>query len=456
MNKTTLETKLFMMFFVMFSWIAISLGIYFYSIDKIKNSGDDIFNKGLKQVTTLHKLNEIYSINILDTLKEFNDKKISYSDSVEILNLSTELVKKSWENYKNEVNDHKKRKLIEKIEKQNSYIFQKIEDFDKFSTLSNISPHITALSIYLDSLIELHLEKAREDKKKSDKNYNQTVTFIAMVSIVLFLLIILLLKPIITNIRKDEEFLKERIEKEVEKNRAKSALIMQQSKMTAMSELVNSLSHQWRQPLNSISLLVQNIELRYEMNSLKSEELSGYIQEIDSQITFMSDTINQFVSYIKGNKIKNKFYFREVLEKSQEMLSAKLFNEKIDVSVDYEDFSLNTNRNGFLEVIVNILKNSIDAFGRNNICENRKIYIETKVLLSSIELTFKDNAGGMDEKNLSRATEPYFTTDFKERGKGLGLYIVKMVIEEWLFGNLIIRNNDDGLLISITIPKEKD
>ncbi len=95
--------------------------------------------------------------------------------------------------------------------------------------------------------------------------------------------------------------------------------------------------------------------------------------------------------------------------------------------------------NEFLQVIINILNNSKDEFERKEF-EKKYIFIDTKITEDETIVIIKDNAGGIEEEIINRVFEPYFTTKFKSKGTGIGLYMSKEIIEKHMNGSLIVKN----------------
>ena len=97
--------------------------------------------------------------------------------------------------------------------------------------------------------------------------------------------------------------------------------------------------------------------------------------------------------------------------------------------------------NEFLQVIINILNNSKDEFERKEF-EKKYIFIDTKITQDEIIISIKDNAGGIEKEVINRVFEPYFTTKFKSKGTGIGLYMSKEIIEKHMNGNISVKNEN--------------
>jgi len=235
-------------------------------------------------------------------------------------------------------------------------------------------------------------------------------------------------------------------------------LLIQQSKHSAMGEMTSMLAHQWRQPLNIISSLIQEIEIKKEMKILKDEEFFKNTKEIKNTLTHMSLTINDFSDFFKPNKLKNKFYIDKAIKESIKLIEKRLekYNIKCKVSLykvkNDSDLLIKSFENEFKNVVVNLLNNSIDAFSLKSI-DNKLIEINIFSNKKEIKIDFIDNAGGINENISNSLFEPYVTTKEDLNGSGLGLYMSKIIIEQNMKGSIIAKNIDKKAVFSLVLEK---
>ncbi len=78
--------------------------------------------------------------------------------------------------------------------------------------------------------------------------------------------------------------------------------LMQQNSPAAMGEMIGSIAHQWRQPLNNVALIIQGIQLQYDSGRLTSEELHNDIHEVMEVLLQMSRTIDDFHDFSRRIK----------------------------------------------------------------------------------------------------------------------------------------------------------
>jgi signal transduction histidine kinase len=125
------------------------------------------------------------------------------------------------------------------------------------------------------------------------------------------------------------------------------------------------------------------------------------------------------------------------------------FNFNIDSQIKYFGY-----KNEFSQVILNIINNSKDALIEKNI-ENKLIDISVNEDEKNLIIIIQDNAKGVQEADLKKIFELYFSTKNSINGSGLGLYISKIIINEHFNGEIIAYNGIDGLEIIIKIPRNE-
>ena len=261
----------------------------------------------------------------------------------------------------------------------------------------------------------------------------------------------------ITAIKQSERELEEKVKAEVDKNRAKDKLLVQQNKLAAMGEMIGAIAHQWRQPLNNISLILHFVRDNFDNNKLSKEMISGYLDRGKKQIEYMSHTIDDFRNFYKPSKKKDKFDIKKALYSTIEIVNAKPKQTDLHVEVVVEDFILNSYENEFKQAVLNIISNAKDAiFSKKE--KNKEfrgiIYLVGKKYKNSYEITISNNGGEIKKEILDRIFEPYFTTKFEKQGTGIGLYMTKMIIENSMAGSIEVKNIVDGVEFKIILPIE--
>jgi signal transduction histidine kinase len=244
--------------------------------------------------------------------------------------------------------------------------------------------------------------------------------------------------------------LENRILEEVAKNNQKEHILIQQSRLAAMGEMIASIGHQWRQPLNRLSLSIQEVREALKFGELNDQFIDSFTRESLIQINHMSQTINDFRKFYRPNKEPRAFEVSESIEDALSIFSSSLKNHGIEVEFEYRGQQMAYGfPNEYSQVVLNILTNAKDAFVQNDISK-RKMLINIEESKDKLIAVFTDNAGGIDPLILCKVFDPYFTT--RPQGTGLGLYMTKMIIEN-MNGNVSVENTSDGARFSLTVPK---
>ena len=243
-----------------------------------------------------------------------------------------------------------------------------------------------------------------------------------------------------------------RVKKEIAKNEEKRQVMFWQSRLASLGEMLANIAHQWRQPLTELNLTIFNMN-KAVLNEDKHEVLKLYT-ESKSLIKNMSKTIDDFTNFFKPGKEKSLFSVNESINEALLLLEKLITSEMISVKTDLEDVKVLGISNELTQVIINLIKNSSDAFVQNSILI-REISITLKARDEFVLIEVQDNAGGIKEKNVYKVFEPYFTTKHTSQGTGLGLFMSKMICEKGMNGSLDVVSKKNTTTFSIKIPTEQ-
>ncbi len=228
-------------------------------------------------------------------------------------------------------------------------------------------------------------------------------------------------------------------------------LLIEQSRMAAMGEMISMIAHQWKQPLASIAAAISNLKFRLEIDKIDKESLQNKLVDMDKYIIYMSETIDDFRNFFKKDKEKMLVSLDYIVDISLEMLNKPLSNIKV-TNKKTKLNKLYIYKNELLQVMLNILNNSQDAFNENKI-ENPTINISYKETHNEQIIIIKDNAGGIPKNIIDKIFDPYFTTKEKRNGTGLGLYMCKTIIEKHFKGEIKVKSEKQNTSFKIIINK---
>ncbi len=226
--------------------------------------------------------------------------------------------------------------------------------------------------------------------------------------------------------------------------RKKEQLLIHQSRLAAMGEMIGNIAHQWRQPLNTLGLIVQSMQFFSDISVLPKEELNAHVKKAMEVIRHMSQTIDDFRDFFKPEKEMVPFHVREVVTKTISLVEGS-FNSigvKIELNVMGDPFVTGF-PNEYSQVLLNIMINARDALVERTITDP-KVVISIREADGKSLVTVSDNAGGIPGEIMEKIFDPYFTTKGPDKGTGLGLYMAKVILEQKMKGKLRVSNTDRG------------
>ncbi|MFA7083750.1 MAG: HAMP domain-containing sensor histidine kinase [Arcobacteraceae bacterium] len=245
--------------------------------------------------------------------------------------------------------------------------------------------------------------------------------------------------------------LEKKIQEEILQRTNQEKLMIQQSKLAAMGEMIANIAHQWRQPIGEINAILMEVETISRYGNLKKEHLIESIKSCNEITEHMSNTISDFQSFFKPTKDKDDFSVLNACKKAISIINASLKNNSIELIFDIkEDNIINGYPSEFSHAILNIISNAKDVLVLRKIV-NPKIILSIKVGKKFTLIKIEDNAGGVNLENIDSIFEPYFTTKHPKKGTGIGLYMTKMIIENNMHGFVKVSNSKDGAIFTIKV-----
>lgn len=315
---------------------------------------------------------------------------------------------------------------------------------EALENISKISPDIILSDISMPEMTGLEMYKELKNKNINipiilASAFSEPEYFIEAIKLKVKNFIV---KPINTEnlldqIRTFAEELK--IEKEKEK---KERLLFIQSKMATLGEMLGNIAHQWKQPLNSISLCASTIQVGQELETIDyDKELKEYTKIIMDSVEYMNATINDFQNYLRPNNFESSFSLIGTIKKVETLISAQMKTNSVTLIKNIEDIKVCSFENELLQVIVNLFKNSIDEFVKKDVRKNAYVFVDIYEENDETILEIKDSAGGIPVKYINSVFDAYFTTKETLNGTGIGLYMSKEIIENKLEGEISVSNS---------------
>jgi PAS domain S-box-containing protein len=241
----------------------------------------------------------------------------------------------------------------------------------------------------------------------------------------------------------------------MEELRKKDQLLLQQSRLAAMGDMINNIAHQWRQPLNSIALIVQELPIMYKKGEFNSEYLNSMVDKAKNHAFNMSKTIEDFKTFFEPNKEKIEFKVTDAVAKALDLVGDCFKSNQIKLEVnDVDDPVIYGYPNEFSQVLINIFLNSRDEFLERKSDKPRVVRVRIFRESNKTVISITDNAGGIPEDNIEKIFDPYFTTKGPDKGTGIGLYMAKNIIERHMNGRLTVNNVEDGAEFRVEVASD--
>jgi signal transduction histidine kinase len=420
--------------------------------------GTALYEEDIKQTISKHVVKIIEELKFQDDgyifIIDNKGKSISHKNK-KILNIPLEkLSPTTQKNVKG---------IMDKLNNKNETFIEYTQDkkiLDNIGTSKKISyiqynqklNWIIGTGLYTDNLNT----KIKEKKQALEQRQNDNTNLIVFISITLSFIIVLILMSISKKIQntilyysnelnsKNAELkilntnLEEKINKQVKTQREKDLFFNQQSKLIAMGEMLGNIAHQWRQPLSAICTVASGIQMRKKMDIITDEQIHKDLDNIINSTEVLSQTIDDFREFHSNKKEKVEFEIQDAIEKVLNLISANLKSKDISVQKEIQNIKCSSYQNELVQVLLNIINNAKDALLEIEI--PKYIFIQTKEKDGNLIIEIYDNAGGINKDIIERVFEPYFTTKFKSKGTGIGLYMSKNIIENSLKGTMKVEN----------------
>ena len=302
---------------------------------------------------------------------------------------------------------------------------------------------------HLASILDKALDSINDKQKHDFFNkwvyikYENNLDSELLVRISILLLIIFIVFAIIYRyflLKKINKNLEDKIAFEIKQNEEKNRILMHQSKMAAMGEMLENIAHQWRQPLSTISVCTSGMELKKSLSKLDDKEFFDSINHIKSSVSYLSNTIDDFRNFLDQNKFISNIETSNLFKKVLDILNPSFTNHNINVIKNIDNFEFISIENELIQVLMNIFTNAKDALKELDNQESKYIFIDIKKELDNLNIDIYDNALGVDAEIVDRIFEPYFTTKHKSKGTGIGLYMSKLLVETHLKGKIFVKN----------------
>jgi len=246
----------------------------------------------------------------------------------------------------------------------------------------------------------------------------------------------------------------DQLQEEIIKIRRRDAILTSHSLQVSMEQMVGFMAHQWKQPLNAVNVIIQNLEDAYKFDEFDQQLITQSTVDVMEQVNFMSHSIDDFRNIYLQGKEKKLIDLNDILSRSADLVKRSYSSLNIEVILDLQaDCLVWGFVNELFQVILNILSNIKNAFLHSSISnDNRFVKIFSSAENEQCRIVITDTAGRMEEIDMENVFEPYEPKQETLKTVGLGLFMTKIIITENFKGTITAQNTDEGTIFSITIP----
>jgi signal transduction histidine kinase len=248
------------------------------------------------------------------------------------------------------------------------------------------------------------------------------------------------------------EKLEDKVTEEMKQREEQEQMLLRQCRMANMGEMLDSIAHQWRQPLMHINSILMNMDNALEVKETKKDYLGNKIDEVASLTTHMSQTIEDFRNLFKSEKEKTCFTLETAIDDVLVLMKNGFNNVEVIYNSEGNTF-LFGHKSELIQVIIILLSNAVEVLNKRDI-DHKKITIKSHVSKQEVEITIEDNAGGIKADNTNVIFDPYFTTKEQSGGTGLGLYIAKIIVKHKMAGKITASNTEIGAKFTLNLSKD--
>lgn len=232
----------------------------------------------------------------------------------------------------------------------------------------------------------------------------------------------------------------------------KDKIIEQQSRLAALGEMIDAVAHQWKQPLNGLSMMMDMLKDDFKRGDVDDEYINDLGETVHLQIDHMVNTLNEFRNFLRPTTKNEDFYINTVVQNIQILMKDELITQNIHLHLQIDQtIQIVGNKNEFKHLFINLINNSIDAFNEQHI-SRRNIHIRCFIKDKQIFIEVEDNAGGIPVNIIKNIFKHNVTTKPEGKGTGIGLYMTSQIVTK-NSGSIIVQNTQKGALFTISFRK---
>ena len=248
-----------------------------------------------------------------------------------------------------------------------------------------------------------------------------------------------------------EHLLEQRVVEEINKRLEREKVLQSQAKMAAMGEMMDAVAHQWKQPLNALSMYSDLLRMDFEAGEVTRGYIDKFVDDIQDQISHMVSTLSEFRTFFRPDKEPEPFGLKRCTQSVLLLIHDEMLRNNINVAIENKRETIIVGiENEFKHLLLNLLSNAKDAFSERNI-EDRQIFIRFHKKDAHVFIEVEDTAGGIPATIMDEIFKPNFTTKGEGKGTGIGLYMSTQIAQK-MQGTLSAANGEKGALFTLKLP----
>jgi signal transduction histidine kinase len=475
-NNLSIAKKIALFIMTLTFGVMLIGGVAHFGVSSMKSQYDAFFQKRLSLIESVSDVRKIYTTEIQRSLLNIESSQESLDKLDIMIEAKNHEANQQWKYFlttfyqSKQVKSAEEERIVDGLQAS----FVKVNELldngllvlqreGKETFVSTVRPSllkdINLLDVKISQLLSYYFKEGKDAKSKLDERYQHTQLLVIVMTLLVLLFSVWFalkiaknFKQLLSNLAKvleerNEEqetmqaALEVRVDEAVEKVRGQDQIMYQHARLASMGEMVGNIAHQWRQPLNALTLLIQSFGTKSMAGKLDQAFIDKQVDEGLRLAVSMSDTIENFRNFFSPSREKEYVDVRVAIGETLEMSSFFCKDENIDIEVlGDENVKIFGYANEFSQVILNFINNARDNFKQHHMEENKKIMIEIEKQEDEGVILFTDNGGGVQSKIIDSIFEPYFTTKHKSTGTGIGLYMSKQIIEVQMQGQISVQN----------------
>ena len=259
------------------------------------------------------------------------------------------------------------------------------------------------------------------------------------------------LDQLIAHCSERAKLLQQRVDEEINKREEREKSLQSQAKLAAMGEMMDAVAHQWKQPLNALSMYSDLLKMDFAAGEVTEVYVEQFVNDLQDQILHMVSTLSEFRTFFRPDKSIQPFGIKRCIQSVLILVNDEMLHNTITIKIEStQEIIINGIENEFKHLLLNLLSNAKDAIMERNATE-RVIYVRFYTKEDKTAIEVEDTAGGIDEVIIHDIFKPNFTTKDEEKGTGIGLYMSTQIAQK-LQGTLCVFNTPNGALFRLEVP----